>query len=218
MRDKNFFESYVETKNSGSNQKKILIVVGASLLALLMIFTAVNMIRIPLLNRQISSVSKELQRDDLNKKKTSADDKKVLLEELNKIESELDFVTIKIDEKDKLGSYLIETITDSMPSQIFLKSIDVTDEFIAIEGISRTKEDIARLEGNFRRVPYFENVFIPEIKTEEGFFNFRVDLSLSVEGMAKRDKSQEKIKLIEPTEEPVENVEEDEGNVDADET
>lgn len=221
MRDKNFFESFVETKGSEVDKKKILIIVGASLLALLVVFTSVNMIRIRVLNSQISRDSKELQRDDLNKKKISAEEKKELLAELDKIESELEIVTVEIDKKDMLGSYLLETITDAMPNEVFLKSVDVTEEFIALEGISRTKEDIARLEGNFRRVSYFKNVFIPEIKAEEGFFNFRVDLSLSPEGIAKRDKSQEKIKAIEPTEDVEQIMEEltqDEGNVDANET
>lgn len=219
MRDKNFFESYIDKRGSSSDKKKILIMVGAGALALLVVYTGINIIRIPLLNRDITKVSRELQRDDLNKKKASAEEKKELLQELEKIESELEYVSLDIEDKDKLGSYLIESITDSMPNQMFLKSVDITEEFITLEGISRTKEDIARLEGNFRRVVYFENVFIPEISTEEDFFNFRVDLSLSPEGIAKRDKSQEKIKIIE-AEEPLDDevIDEEEGNVTADET
>lgn len=191
MRDKNFFEPYVGKKNSRDEKQKLVAIVAGGFTILILSYTLVNVIKIPMLKKEIARVTSELNENQLNEKKDSVEHKKELLAELQQIETEIDYVSLELNEKDKLGVYLVETITNSMPSDIFLKSIDINEEMITLEGISRTKEDIAQLEANLRQVIYFKEVFIPGINTEEGFYNFTITMNLTEEGVAVQEESEE---------------------------
>lgn len=189
MWDKNFFEPYIGSKEKKNEKQKIMIMVPAIIGALLVSYTLFTVVRGVILDRQIAKVDSELSENDLIEKKESVENKKIILEELQQIDTELNYVSLDLNEKDKLGSYLLETITNSMPSEIFLKSITLNHEVITIEGISRTKEDIAKLEANLRQVIYLQNVFIPAIGSEEGFYTFNITTNLSAEGLEEQEKS-----------------------------
>lgn len=191
MRDKNFFDPYVGKKNSRDEKQKLVAIVAGGFTILILSYTLVNVVKIPMLKREIARVTSELNENQLNEKKESVEQKKEILAELKQIETEIDYVSFELNEKDKLGVYLVETITNSMPSDIFLKSIDINEEMITLEGISRTKEDIAQLEANLRQVIYFKEVFIPGINTEEGFYNFTITMNLTEEGIAVQEESEE---------------------------
>ena len=191
MRDKNFFDPYVGKKNSRDEKQKLVAIVAGGFTILILSYTLVNVVKIPMLKREIARVTSELNENQLNEKKESVEQKKEILAELKQIETEIDYVSFELNEKDKLGVYLVETITNSMPSDIFLKSIDINEEMITLEGISWTKEDIAQLEANLRQVIYFKEVFIPGINTEEGFYNFTITMNLTEEGIAVQEESEE---------------------------
>lgn len=188
MRDKNFFEPYIDKKDSKSERQKIIAIISGGLAALLLVYIVINVVRIPMLEREIARVSSELNESKLLDKKASVDNKREILAELEQIETEIDYVSSELNEKDRLGVYLVETITNSMPNDIFLKSIDIKEDLITLEGISRTKEDIAQLGANLRQVIYFREVFIPEIVSDEGFFSFTSTISLTEEGMLEQGK------------------------------
>lgn len=190
MRDKNFFEPYVDKKNKSDENRRKLILIGGGIGILLFSYTFYNIVRVPMLKREINRISNELNEKKLIEKKESVDNKKELLAELKQIETEIDYVSLELNEKDKLGVYLVETITNSMPSEIFLKSIDINEDLITLEGISRTKEDIANLEANLRQVIYFKDVFIPGISSDEGFYDFTITMSLTEEGKIEQEKAE----------------------------
>lgn len=190
MRDKNFFEPYVDKKNKSDENRRKLILIGGGIGIILFSYTFYNIVRVPMLKREINRISNELNEKKLIEKKESVDNKKELLAELKQIETEIDYVSLELNEKDKLGVYLVETITNSMPSDIFLKSIDINEDLITLEGISRTKESIAQLESNLRQVIYFKDVFIPGISSDEGFYSFTITMSLTEEGLLEQEKAE----------------------------
>lgn len=225
MGDKNFFEPYIDKKDSKSDRQKIIAIVAGGLAALLLVYVVINVVRIPMLKREIARVSSELNEGKLLDKKASVDNKREILAELEQMETEIDYVSLELNEKDKLGVYLVETITNSMPNDIFLKSVDIKEDLIILEGISRTKEDIAQLEANLRQVIYFKDVFIPEIVSDEGFFSFTTTMSLTEEGMVEQgkvegeaDKDSEDSKEKDEGESEEEPVEDEDKEDDKDET
>lgn len=225
MGDKNFFEPYIDKKDSKSDRQKIIAIIAGGLTALLLVYVVINVVRIPMLKREIARVSSELNEGKLLDKKASVDNKREILAELEQMETEIDYVSLELNEKDKLGVYLVETITNSMPNDIFLKSVDIKEDLIILEGISRTKEDIAQLEANLRQVIYFKDVFIPEIVSDEGFFSFTTTMSLTEEGMVEQgkvegeaDKDSEDSKEKDEGESKEEPVEDEDKEDDKDET
>lgn len=223
MRDKNFFEPYVDKKNSRDEKQKMMVVVVGGLTILVLSYTLFNLVKIPMLKREISRVDNELNGNQLTEKKESVENKKEILAELKQIEVEIDYVSLELNEKDKLGVYLVETITNSMPGAIFLKKIDINEDLITLEGISRTKEDIAKLEANLRQVIYFKNVFIPAIKSDEGFYNFNITMSLTAEGLEAQENppeegAEEEVKEGEEKPAEGEATKEDKKEVDKNET
>lgn len=179
MEDKNFFQSYVDKKDNKNKQQKVIAIVAGGLVAILLVYIVFNVVRIPILKRDITRISNELTEDKLLDKKKSVDNKREILSELKQIETEIDYVTLELNEKDKLDIYLLETITSSIPDNIFLKSIDINEDLIILDGISRTKRDIAQLEANLRQVVYFKEIFIPAISSDEEFFSFTTTIDIS---------------------------------------
>lgn len=178
MYDINFFEPYIDTRGPRSDKLKIaLIAVGASL-GIVLAYALVNKVQIPRLNKEISRITGKMTSKEFASKKSSLEEKQKALEELKMKEEQIDYITGELQKRDRLGGHLVEIITNSIPGNIFLKSIEITEEQIEIEGLSRSKEDIAKLEANLREVTYFEDVFIPKITAEEEFFKFNVQLEL----------------------------------------
>lgn len=182
LRDTNFFEPYIEKKEFDFKGKGMIIFVVTGIIVILLILSPiVNMIRISKMNKEIIKIEDELNSTQNKVKKESFENKRQEIIELKDKEETLDLIAGDFYKRDNVGDFLVHSITDSMTGTMFLKNMDINGDEIVVSGIAKEKADIARLERNFRRIIYFNDVFIPSIKLNEDFYEFSVNIKINNE-------------------------------------
>ncbi len=183
MGDMNFFSSYNkkgEKKTGGKsntviNVIVILILTGAVSMGLYNLFVIRN------LNREIQSLSIELEalKKDPKLKEIQAKVKQVsdYKSELSKL-VELDKY---IESIDKVNEYILQDIRSNTPPELFLKSMVMTHEGIKIEGVSKDKGSIAQFGHNLTKVRGLEKTFISQVTDEGENYKFYLDIDLKEE-------------------------------------
>lgn len=113
------------------------------------------------------------------------------VQKINKLKrkyTSLKEIKYSIQNKDVINDFLIYTIKDNLPPNVFFESITMDLKKVEIECIAKDKISIAQFTHNLNEIMYFEDVFIPKISGEEGKYNFKV--SFSIKGV----KDDEKVK------------------------
>lgn len=212
MRDTNFFEPYVDKKENDFKGKNIIVFVVAGVVVVsLIMFPVVNKIRIYRINKEITKIENELNSSQNKIKKEQVEGKRQEIEELKEKDKTLGLIADDFYKKDNVGDFLVLSITESMTKGMFLKSVDINGDEIIVSGVSKEKKDIARLERNFRRIVYFQEVFIPSIVLNEDYYEFAVNIKINNEevNLKKQQQTQdmEKIKQLEESRDGGEDVE-----------
>ena len=206
MRDINFFEPYIIKKDNKSYKQKILLIGIGLIMFILFIYVFLNKIRIQRLNNEIANITEQLEDTVLIEKKKSLKQKNDMLDNLKIKDENLNIIINQLQKKDNLGAHIVELIINSMSEDIFLKSITINESNLDIEGIGRNREEIARLEANIRQVRYFEDVFIPNIMSEEEFYKFNIKIKLMENNKkSKKVKDEKNNKKIKENEEEKKN-------------
>ena len=196
MKDTNFFEPYIETKKHGFKGKKgIFLVIVGVIIFMLLTFPLINKIRIYRMNREIVRIDNEVNSTQNKIKRTNIEQKRNDIAVLKEKDVLLETITTDFYKKDNVGDFLVYSITDSMTSGMFLKSLDITGDEAIVVGISQQKEGIARLERSLRRISYFKTVFIPNITLQEEFYEFTVNIKLNSEEVRLKKEEQAEYEL-----------------------
>lgn len=183
MRGNNFFEPYIEKGNFDFKGKKIITLSVVAVVLVIVLFPIVNKIRIFTMNREIVKIDKEINSKENRVRKAEVDDTREEVFLLKQKSEILEVIAQDFYKRDNVGDFLVDSITHSMTGAMFLKKIEISGEQAKVTGISNAKESIAILERNLRRVTYFEDIFIPTIKLEEGFYEFEVDIAINNEAV-----------------------------------
>lgn len=202
MKDTNFFEPYVETREFNFKGKKMIIPIVLALIVFIIVtFPLVNKIRIYRMNREIVKIDKEVNSTQNKIKKQTIETKRLEIANLKEKDAMLTVITDDFSKKDNVGDFLVYSITDSMTGDMFLKSLEITGDEAIVIGISKEKESIARLERSLRRISYFKDVFIPNITMQEEFYEFTVNIKINSEEVnikkAEQAEYSNEVKIIE---------------------
>lgn len=184
MRENNFFEPYIEKSKFDFKGKSALTAMGILLALLIVLYPVVNQIRIFRMNREVAKIDAVMNSKDNQVKKAQIDEIKKTVSEVNEKSEALEVVKTDFSKRDTIGDFLVDNITQSMSGEMFLEKIELSEELGAISGVSDTKESIAIFERNLKRIVFFEEVFIPTIKLEEGFYKFDIDLLIDSEAVS----------------------------------
>ena len=184
MRENNFFEPYIEKRKFDFKGKNTLTAMGILLALVIVMYPVVNQIRIFKMNRDVAKIDAIMNSKDNQAKKVRIDKIKEDVAEVNKKSDALEIVKEDFYKRDTIGDFLVDNITKSMSGEMFLDKIELSEELGAISGVSNTKESIAIFERNLKRIVFFEEVFIPTIKLEEGFYKFDIDLVIDSEAVS----------------------------------
>lgn len=187
MYDINFFEPYIDTKGSRSDKLKLALIVAGALFGIVFVYALANKIQVQRLNKEITNITNTMSSEEFVKKKASVEEKQAMMQDLKVKEEKVEYIASDLQKKDRLGGHLVEIITNSIPENIFLKQMGIDEGQIKVEGLSRAKEDIAQFESNLREILYFEDVFVPKITYEDGFYNFDVVLKLASSSEEEQD-------------------------------
>lgn len=184
MKDFNFFEPFVEPgKASSGGDKKIIITIAAVLAAIAVIAVpAYQQINTVLMKREISEHKAFLDEGDSKRKIAEMEKKEKLSSSLRAQSGKVEKINDSLNEQDQIGGYIVSTISESLAEDVFMNRLSIEKSGISLDGVSKDKEGIAKFQNNLRKVPYFEEVFVPNISVENEYNNFTVDMTLKGEG------------------------------------
>lgn len=182
MRDFNFFEPYL-TKQNQLSKKQIVLYISISVVIITLIITPiVNQIMIKRMEEETIHASAIVDSQEAQEEREKINNKKKQIKNLENHYKTLEDINSEIIKIDIINDIFLQTITDRVPEEVFFQNINITQGSVQIIGIAKNNVSIAEFEQNLRELPYFKNVFIPNISANSGVYTFTI--SFQIEGEA----------------------------------
>ena len=188
MRDLNFFEPYIEKKNERTNtiNKEIIFYFSITLVIIVTaIYSVSNAIRVRKLNRETLLLKEKVEDEGAKEEVKYTENKEKELKRQEEIVTGLNKADEKITSMDKIDNAILEKITDKMPDNLFLTSININPSSIEISGNSKNRYLIADFERGLNEIKDFKSIFISDISSRESYYNFT--LNIQFEGVKNSD-------------------------------
>lgn len=180
MRDFNFFEPYLKSENQLSQNQLIIYSIISITFIVLVSLPIVNQIKINKMEQKSINVSTIAYSEETMEKRQEIENKQNQIKELEEYYSFLESVNNEFKKSDKINDLFLQTITDRVPEGVFFESISISQNKVNIKAVAQNNLDIAEFEENLRNFSYFEDVFIPNISTNDNGYLFTV--SFEIEG------------------------------------
>lgn len=201
MKDLNFFENYVE-KSEFNIDKRVIIYSVAIIFALfIIIYTVSTQIRIKSLSRDIAKLQLTVEDEGLNKKIDEIKKKEEEVTQFNEAVEKIKMFDKIVEKESVVDTYLLENIVSRMPEDIFFTSISIYSEEIQIVGNAKDKFTIAQFGKNLESIEDFNQIFISNISSEEGYYNFILNIYLKDVNMDNGETNSEEIQSEDETRE-----------------
>lgn len=178
MRDINFFQSYVEKPENNQTNNLIIFLAGAIILVLMIVYPLGNSLKLRGIDKEVSTIEKELGSSETYEKIKAIDEKKASVEEMTTRLNALKSVDSYLNSIDKINDLLIHTIIESVPEDVYLRSFNISPQSIQLQAISRSKEAIAKFQYMLDSIDGFYDIFIPNISKDGEFHQFSVSIKI----------------------------------------
>ncbi|RQD68393.1 MAG: hypothetical protein D5S00_09025 [Tindallia sp. MSAO_Bac2] len=185
MRDYNYFSL---VKRRKKNQELSINTSGKNYLALLLLVAVIasiawpffNQIRLMTINSRINSTHQSLVNDpqyslfqDLQQKQMDISNGHYQL-------SSLQEVAQAIREKEVITERLLDEITELLPADTHLTSLELTNQTVSMTGVARSRAAVAELLLNLRHSDRFSQPYIPSLNESNQLYQF--NLSFDIRG------------------------------------
>lgn len=178
MKDLNFFEPYIEKKDFHID-KRLLIYPAIILLSIFIIFyTIYNQVKIKKVSQDIAKLKLIVEDEKIIKKLDEIKDKEIEIIGFRKSLEKIKSLDDSVEKDSIIDNYLLNAITSRMPEDVFFSSIAIYTDSIEIIGNSRDRWSIAQLGKNLEAIDDFKDIFISNISSEEGYYNFILNINL----------------------------------------
>ena len=178
MKDFNFFEGYSKKKIKLNSKNALIYMIISIVIIVFVSYPIFNLYKINKLNNEIAVLKESLGENYSDKESERIDLKKSTIDDLNHKLNSLKNINESIKNTEIINEYLIYTITLAVPEDVFLKSINITEENINIDGVAQNQASIAQLQYNLRSIESFYDIFIPNISNNQGLFEFSITILL----------------------------------------
>ncbi|WP_425448618.1 PilN domain-containing protein [Dethiothermospora halolimnae] len=180
MNDFNFFQVYEERHTTDNNN---ILIYGLTILIIIAIVTypIINVIKIRNLDGEVVAIKEQVESPKIKSRLNEIESKKNTIEELELKYGVLSKVEYRMKTLDIVNEYLIDILTKSMPSGIHFSSIKINRSSIQVDGVGMNKDSIAILQNNLRKIELFDNMYVPSISSNRGFYNF--SLTMNIKGV-----------------------------------
>lgn len=178
MRDLNFFEPYIEKREFKFNKMillyllLILSIIGASAIGIR------NQFKISALNREVIDRVQIAENPATVKK---VEEIKALETEVNTFRDEVNKIIDldkNIEAKDIIGEELLKKVRAAMPPDLFLTSLNASNNEVQISGVAKDTYTIAEFGKGLELLEESESLFLSGITGEEEYYNFDLNLTL----------------------------------------
>ncbi|WP_025641203.1 PilN domain-containing protein [Schnuerera ultunensis] len=178
MKDLNYFEPYIEKKDFHID-KQFLIYPAIILLSIFTIFyTIYNQVKIKKNSQDITKLRLIVEDERINKKLDEIKDREIEVVNFKESLDKIKLLDASIEKESKIDNYLLDAITSRMPEDVFFTSISIYTDSIEIIGNSKDRWSIAQLGKTLEYIDDFKEIFISNISSEEGYYNFILNINL----------------------------------------
>jgi len=178
MKDLNFFEPYIEKKEINIDKRLVFSLLGLLLTICILSYTILNQIRIRRIERDVGKLKATVEDERINKRVEGIENKKKEVAEFKQSLDKIKLIDDLVKEESFIDVYLLESITSSMPEDVFFTSISIYDDSIQIVGVSKNKYSIAELGKSLEVIEEFKEIFVENISSEVGYYNFNLNIDL----------------------------------------
>lgn len=183
MSDMNFFSSYNKKSEKKTKGKSATIINGIVILICIGIigYGFYNLMTIRSLGSEVAALNTQLE--------TSRKDPKIAdilakEQQVSAMKADLSKVVAMdkyVSDNDFIDEFVLEDIRLNTPSEVFLKTMVLSQENIKIDGISKDKGSIAQFEHNLREIKGLEKVFVSQVNKENEHYAFYLEIDLKEE-------------------------------------
>ncbi|SFD09198.1 PilN domain-containing protein [Clostridium uliginosum] len=177
MKDINFFSHY-QGKNKEKKNNLIYIYGVAALVGFVIVVTlGVNTFRIYALNKSIEDYNAKLSAPEIEDKLKEAESINSQIEILTKYESALTDVSNAVNKRDNVSDKLLNYISSTVPSDVSFKSLDVKNDVVIIQGVSKSREAVGEMQHNLKGLPNTREVFVNSLDNNNsvsGEYSFEI--------------------------------------------
>lgn len=184
MRDFNFFSHIAEERKSDSKRKYIgLSVLGIALFIFIVSFS-INMAKIYITKKQISTYEAEISAPDMQE---NLDQAKKIEEEhstLEKYYKNVKAAAEQISSNDYVNTQRIKIINSTVPKDVVFTQLSIDNKTLTIQALSKTRSAISDLQYNLNKLGFIENTYISGIgeRTSQGEYSFSINCTLKEVG------------------------------------
>lgn len=166
MKDINFFKPYLGKKKEKTNSK--IYVYGASIIVGILIIGSFifNITRMFMLDRSIADYNNKLAATDIQEKLKDAENVNKEISLFKQYDASLSNIAVSVEKRDNVSDTLLKDISSTLPKAVSFKSLDISENNIAIKGISDDRTSIAELEHNLNELPIMKDVYVNSIDTQ----------------------------------------------------
>ncbi|WP_099190671.1 PilN domain-containing protein [Tepidibacter mesophilus] len=166
MRDFNFFSPYID-QNKKSKNNNILIFSSVIILIICMCgFTVYTNNKIKKLEAEKAYYQEYLDSEKVVTDLKKVNEKKRKIDIMKKYYSEVSNLSIDMNKSDKINTILMDRISSKLPTNLFLKSMNIDGLNVTIQGVSMNRTSIGELEYNLKQLEIFNFVHISNINKE----------------------------------------------------
>ncbi|AOY77050.1 PilN domain-containing protein [Clostridium formicaceticum] len=174
MRDFNFFEPYIKEPEK-TNSKRLVTLSVLTIVGFMMIFYPVkNFYEVKTLQKEIAALNEVLEAPENIHKLQHIEVLGIELAELKEKQQLFNDLQTSMEEQEIISDLLIQWILQEIPHDIYFDSINVTEDEIQIQSKAPHKFVIAQMEHNLRHSIHFDEVFIPSITENNGYYSFSI--------------------------------------------
>lgn len=178
MKDLNFFESYVETREFKLDRKFVYTSLGVFIIIVFFVHSIFNYIIIKQEEKAVASL-KEIAENEKNLQKiTEIKEKEIEVAEFRESVQEIILFNARLEETDIINTKLLDDITCKMPNEVFITSLTISASDIQIGGIAKDKLSIAEFEKGLESIDDLEDVFVSNIYRQNNHHNFNIKIMI----------------------------------------
>ncbi|WP_165000355.1 PilN domain-containing protein [Anaerophilus nitritogenes] len=168
MNNFNFFNVHLHDKKIKNISKLIRYIIIMIFIFAFLVIPFLNFFHIKKINYQIDIVNKENSNLSYDKIK-DIQNKKESISKMKNYINELDNLNLYIRDKDIINDYLLNTLKNMTPNNLFFQTIQINFKEIKIRGFATTQIAIAQFQHNLECTNCFEEIFISNIEKKENY-------------------------------------------------
>ncbi|SNR86516.1 type IV pilus assembly protein PilN [Anaerovirgula multivorans] len=174
MRDFNFFEPYLKKTEKTSFYRLIILSLITVVSFIFVFYPVLKYFEVRTLKKEILVLDEILESSENIKRLQVIESNNIQLIELKSEQVFFSNLHDEMKEQKVISDLLIQSILKNVPNGIFFDSLSIANNEIEIHSKATHKFAVAQMEHNLRYSPYFDEVFIPSISENDGYYLFTI--------------------------------------------